>query len=261
MLDCDDDILIDELTKCQICLNSYDEHTRKPYSIFSCGHTICIVCLDQIESCSECRGDIQQIAPNWQSLRLLSFIKNEKEMLTEIIKPKIKNLVEQHVSISTRLRFLFQKYFKSVIIVLLISISIIYFHFQVLKFCSINHGISVLTIVLTIFKFPHTQYFDSIKRLIEHGFFWFFQIIFIIVYYFIIHFWIVEIYSKCINEIFVSNRFCFIILAIQRLFFGIWFIAITIYLVLEFFTLCFIYFLLLTVFYIQKKNNKMSNLE
>ena len=59
------------LPTCQICLNAYDDNIRKPYSIYPCGHSYCLACVEQIdETCPECRGHITQTVPNWELLRI-----------------------------------------------------------------------------------------------------------------------------------------------------------------------------------------------
>jgi hypothetical protein len=141
MLDLNEDILIDEFTNCQICFNSYDEQIRKPFSIFNCGHTFCIISLYRINLvshwCPQCKNKIESIAPNWQSSRLLSLIYKEKNIF-RIKKNKKKNthrttIEKKHVG---NISLLFQKYFELTIILFLISLFFLSFLYLFKDFIS-----------------------------------------------------------------------------------------------------------------------------
>lgn len=58
---------------CEICLNSYDAITRKPYSLVPCGHSFCILCMNQMQNfnCPVCRAQFSNKIPNWEILKLL----------------------------------------------------------------------------------------------------------------------------------------------------------------------------------------------
>ena len=63
-----------ELLSCKICLNPYDDNLHKPLSIYPCGHTYCLACLEQLvnQTCPECRADIDYNVYNWELLRIIS---------------------------------------------------------------------------------------------------------------------------------------------------------------------------------------------
>ena len=63
-----------ELLSCKICLNPYDENLHKPLSIYPCGHTYCLACLEQLitQTCPECRTYIDYNVDNWEILRLIN---------------------------------------------------------------------------------------------------------------------------------------------------------------------------------------------
>ena len=79
--------------KCQTCQEDYDESTRCPL-IFSCGHTACKTCVENIRSnsgssefpCPYCRTKTSNTAKNYEIIRLIqeqnaksdTFLKCEK---------------------------------------------------------------------------------------------------------------------------------------------------------------------------------------
>jgi hypothetical protein len=69
---------LDELMNCIICANSFDQHTRKPNSIYKCGHTFCAECLNnnKLIKCPMCRELIENKAPNWQLLKMITHLNN-----------------------------------------------------------------------------------------------------------------------------------------------------------------------------------------
>jgi hypothetical protein len=69
---------LDELMNCIICTHSFDQHIRKPTSIYKCGHTFCADCLknNKLIDCPMCRELIEYKAPNWQSLKMITHLNN-----------------------------------------------------------------------------------------------------------------------------------------------------------------------------------------
>jgi len=58
---------IDAIYDCIICLERYNDSNRKPNVLYSCGHTICEVCLESItnNTCPTCRADIERTCINY----------------------------------------------------------------------------------------------------------------------------------------------------------------------------------------------------
>jgi hypothetical protein len=63
-----------EFISCKICLDSYDNNLHSPLSIYPCGHTYCLACLEQLENqtCPECRANIEFKVHNWELLRIIN---------------------------------------------------------------------------------------------------------------------------------------------------------------------------------------------
>ena len=58
---------------CEICLINYDAINRKPYSLVPCGHTFCIMCMNEMQTnnCPVCRANFSNKIPNWEILKRL----------------------------------------------------------------------------------------------------------------------------------------------------------------------------------------------
>ena len=59
---------------CGICLEEYDSQTRRPLSLYPCGHTFCTNCIQQLSN-DICPFDsirIEGKATNWELLKLAS---------------------------------------------------------------------------------------------------------------------------------------------------------------------------------------------
>lgn len=264
MLYDDTNNLLNELINCQICLNSFDENIHKPYSIYKCGHTYCVVCLNHINKslnnkCPDCRSYIQNIAPNWQSLRILSFIKNNeqnKQQITLINKTKQNIQRKQRTNIILKyllpkLKFvLFYAYYICLVALLIYSFSIL-----LINFCLIDYRIPLWTIIYSLTKIALLNI--PFKSDIISGLFIFiFFIIFILIWYFIGTLWMLELfYSTSVYEKITSNKCCFVTLIVQWILFGVWFLNITFNLIGEFISLilCYILFALFYIFIQSKK--------
>jgi len=266
MLYDDTNNLLNELINCQICLNSFDEIIHKPYSIYKCGHTYCIVCLNHLNKslnnkCPDCRSYIQNIAPNWQSLRILSFIKNneQKQQIT-FIKTKQNIQTKQRIRnyfllilkyLQPKIKFvLFYAYYICLVALLIYSLSILIFNI-----CFIDYRIPLWTIIYSLTKIVLLNL--PFKSDILSGFFIFiFFIIFILIWYFIGTLWMLELFYSTSVKI-TSNKCCFVTLFIQWILFGVWFLNITFNLIGEFISLILCYFLF-ALFYIFIQSKKIN---
>lgn len=58
---------------CQICLEKYNHSEFKPYTLYSCSHTICYQCLNSLTEpkCPKCRCVIKDKKPNFGLLELI----------------------------------------------------------------------------------------------------------------------------------------------------------------------------------------------
>jgi hypothetical protein len=61
---------MNELYKCAICLDQYDECIKKPTILYPCFHTFCLACVERIKNvspkkCATCRGIIENVGTNY----------------------------------------------------------------------------------------------------------------------------------------------------------------------------------------------------
>ncbi len=255
--------LRNEITDCQICLNSFDQNIHKPYSIYQCGHTYCVVCLEQINRtvnnnrCPECRGNIQNIAPNWQLLRIVSYINNHQaEEQPLLIAANANNDDEQINCLSSKFIQLYNKISNLssrdklvlfyVVFIALPVLSIYPFSLAIVgindNICPIDYRIpiwvivyGIIGIVLTlvyvirsvycVFKSEHVRS-QTFMRLINT--FIFLLILFLFVWFFVGTAWVFNVYSRVNYVNNYSNNYCqpdmfkfaFGTLIVQWFFFG-----------------------------------------
>lgn len=62
------------LWECQIC----NESQNYPMLSISCGHSVCQSCSEKLQTCPECRKNINQWIPNWELGKLLGLIHEKK---------------------------------------------------------------------------------------------------------------------------------------------------------------------------------------
>jgi len=76
---------------CEVCFEPFDHSNRKPYSLSSCPHTYCAICLDHLTN-SKCPQCSKPIVGKNLNIALLKFIpKSEYDDLKE---DTLKNLIE-----------------------------------------------------------------------------------------------------------------------------------------------------------------------
>ena len=62
------------LFQCEICTNDYDNQLRRPFVLLPCGHTVCSVCIDQLEN-KQCPSDRRAFTDkvlNWEVHKCLA---------------------------------------------------------------------------------------------------------------------------------------------------------------------------------------------
>jgi len=70
---------------CEICFEPFDHSAHKPYSLSSCPHTYCTICLDRLTSnkCPQCSKQIIGKNVNIQLLKLIP--KSEYDKITVLL--------------------------------------------------------------------------------------------------------------------------------------------------------------------------------
>ena len=60
--------------ECELCIESFNQYDRRPFSLVPCGHTICLSCLNKIinkTQCPFCRLETESKIPNWEIIKRL----------------------------------------------------------------------------------------------------------------------------------------------------------------------------------------------
>jgi len=176
-------------------------------------------------SCPECRGHIQSIAPNWQSLKILSFINSNYNPTDLIIQPKTKikslkpRITFHLVYIISKLKlFLKYSFYTSLVLLAIYILSIL-----VRNTCIIDFRIPIWLIVYSMMK--HSLFKRVHKTRIKSSLF----IILIILFWYLFGIsWLKDILAKSdsFDEIY-SNKWCMITLSIQWIFCSFWFFTTT----------------------------------
>ena len=71
--------------ECEICLETFS-YSCKPYSLYPCGHSYCMMCLDRLEKqeCPKCKNEIKDKQVNFSLLILVSDIPKKLNDLEDL---------------------------------------------------------------------------------------------------------------------------------------------------------------------------------
>lgn len=58
---------------CELCIESYNNYDRRPFSLVPCGHALCLSCINNLQKsiCPFCRSRYENKIPNWEIIKRL----------------------------------------------------------------------------------------------------------------------------------------------------------------------------------------------